>query len=323
MTEVRAHLAGILLLTGIAWHAAAAEPADTSPPPPPANPDPTVVATVNGEVIRLAEVDEVIRREVRPATPLTSEQTRQLRQNVLDDLIDDLLLKQFLREYGPAVTPAEVDHHLRALSASLRRQNRSLEQYFQETGRTMAQVRDTWANLLRFQKYVDHRATEAELRKYHQKYRDLFDRVAVEASQILVRVPAGSAPGVWQTAREKLQGIKAEILAGRLDFADAARRYSIDPSAAQGGRLGWIARRDSLVDEAFARAAFALKPGEISDPVETERGVCLIHVTARKPGTPRSFETVVDLVRECYIEDIRRELVRQLRAKAAIQTALR
>jgi peptidyl-prolyl cis-trans isomerase C len=287
-----------------------------------ANPDPTVAATVNGEVIRLAEVDAVIRREIRPSTPLTDDQTRQLRQNVLEDLIDDLLIKQFLREHGPAVTSADVDHHLRALSASLRRQHRSLEQYCQETGQTMAQLRDTWSHLLRLQKYVDQRATESELRKYHEKYRELFDRTVVKVNLILMRVPTGSPPGDWQTAREKLQEIKREILAGRLNFEDAARKYSVDPSAAQGGQLGWIARRDSLVDDALAEAAFAMKIGEISDPIEVEHGIGILQVAARKPGTPRSFESVVDLVRECYIEDIRRELVRQMRRQSVIHTVL-
>lgn len=292
----------------------------TEPAPP--NPDPTVAAVVNGDVIRLAQVDELIRREFQPRSPFTSEQAQQIRKAAVEDMIDDLLLKQFLREHGPVVTPAEVDKHLHALAISLRRQRRTLEEYYRETGRTEADVRDTWTNLLRFQKYVDARATEEELRKYHTLYKDLFDRVAVKAQQIVVRVPAGSPPGEWTAARQKLTSLKQDITTGKLDFATAAKRYSIDPTAADGGVLGWIARRDAQLDETFCRAAFALQPGQISEPVDTPNSVVLIRVSERKPGRPTTFESVADLVRECYTEDVRRELVRQLRGKSAIQVTI-
>lgn len=289
--------------------------------PMPAPADVTIAAIVNGDVIRLTQVDELIRREFRPAV-LTTEQTHDIRQAVVEDLIDDLLVRQFLREHGPAVTAAEVDVQLRALAVSLRRQRRSLEEYYRETGRTEADVRDTWTNLLKFQKYIDGRATKAELKKYYTLYKDLFDRVAVQVSQIVIRVPAGSAPGEWATARQQLTRIKAEILSGKITFAEAAKRYSVDPTASQGGALGWIARKDALIDEPFARAAFALPVGEISDPVDTTQGVVLIRSDARKPGQPTTFETVVDLVRECYTEDVRKQLVLQLRKSATIQITI-
>ncbi|MCZ2341572.1 MAG: peptidyl-prolyl cis-trans isomerase [Bacteroidales bacterium] len=289
--------------------------------PTPAPPDATIAAIVNGDVIRLTQVDELIRREFRPEV-LTATQTHDIRQAVVEDLIDDLLVRQYLREHGPAVTPAEVDGQLRALMVSLRRQRRSLEEYFRETGRTEADVRDTWTNLLKFQKYVEGRTTEAELKKYYTLYKDLFDRVAVQVSQIVVRVPAGSPPGAWTAAQQQLAQVKADILSGKITFADAAKRYSVDPTATQGGALGWIARKDALVDEALARTAFALSVGAVSDPVQTPHGMVLIRVEARKPGQPTTFENVVDLVRECYTEDIRQQLVQQLRKNATIQTTI-
>lgn len=289
--------------------------------PMPTPTDTTIAAVVNGDVIRLTQVDELIRREFRPSA-LTTEQTHAIRQAVVEDLIDDLLVRQYLREHGPAVTQAEVDVQLRALAVSLRRQRRSLEGYYRETGRTEADVRDTWTNLLKFQKYIDGRATEDELKKFYTLYKDLFDRVAIKVSQIVIRVPAGSPAGDWTTARHKLTQLKADIHGGKITFADAARKNSVDPTATQGGELGWIARKDALIDEPFARAAFALPVGTISDPVDTTRGVVLIRVDARKPGQPTTFENVVDLVRECYTEEVRQELVRQLRKGATIQTTI-
>src|SRR5690606_11033528 len=60
-------------------------------------------AVVNGETISLGEVDAVIRQRPAGLTPLSPSQQRQLRLEILAGLIDDLLLRQFLREHAPPV----------------------------------------------------------------------------------------------------------------------------------------------------------------------------------------------------------------------------
>ena len=70
------------------------------------------------------------------------------------------------------------------------------------------------------------------------------------------------------------------------------------PSAPRGGDLDFIARK-WMVEEPFAKAAFAMKVGDLSDIVTTDYGLHLILVTDRKAGTPTTFEQVADEVREC------------------------
>ena len=68
------------------------------------------------------------------------------------------------------------------------------------------------------------------------------------------------------------------------DFAAAARRFSMDPGTKeQGGSLGWM-RRGQNLDQNFEDAAFALRPGIISDPVETAFGYHLIQVERAQPA---------------------------------------
>ena len=79
----------------------------------------------------------------------------------------------------------------------------------------------------------------------------------------------------------QLNQFKKDIGEGKADFADLARQYSEDPgSGAQGGDLGFF-RRGELAPE-FEATALALKPGELSDPVETDFGVHLIQLLERR-----------------------------------------
>ncbi len=65
-------------------------------------------ATVNGEAIPLSRVDDYIRTKLA-ILPASASQSRQLRNEVLNDLIDDALLKQFLHTNAPKVEAAELD----------------------------------------------------------------------------------------------------------------------------------------------------------------------------------------------------------------------
>jgi len=85
-------------------------------------------------------------------------------------------------------------------------------------------------------------------------------------------------------AREKLENIRNEILAGTGDFAELAKKHSDDfGSGRQGGNLGWQ-KRGSFVPE-FEAVAYSLKKDELSEIVETEFGYHLIQVMERRGNT--------------------------------------
>ena len=298
--------------------AAGLVPAQAPPAPPPADPK-AVAATVNGETISLGQVDAVILQRP-PAAPLTPAQVRRLREGVASDLADDLLLRQFLRRHGPAVEPAEVERHYKAFTEGLARQGRTAAGFLRETGQTEGQVRETWAVLFQLAGYVKERVTDEQLKAYYTANKDVFDRVEARVSHIVVR--AGAAAAEREAARRKLTALRGEIAAGRLTFADAARRHSQCPTAPQGGDLGYLVRKGMLTDEAFCKAAFALPVGECSDAVETEDGFHLIMVADRKPGTPSAFERCRDEVREVFTDDFRTELIGKLRRQAQVRLSV-
>lgn len=280
-----------------------------------------VVALVNGEPITLAEVDAVLRQRPTSLTPLTTAQQRQLRLEAVSGLIDDLLLRQYFHKHGAKIAPAEVDKQLAQVEVALKQQGKTLQDFYRESHQTEAQVRSGILATLQMTQYIRQKANEADLKKYFQENKDYFDKTTVRARHIVIRLPQGGTPSEREQAKQKLTALREQIVAGKIDFAEAAKKHSHCPSAPQGGDIGFFTRK-WMLDEEFAKAAFAMKPGEISGVVETEFGVHLIQVTERNAGTPANFEQCLEDVRDCFMEDTRQALLAQLRKTAQVSITL-
>ncbi len=126
---------------------------------------------------------------------------------------------------------------------------------------------------------------DSELHKYYDAHKTEYEQV--RARHILIRAagsPAPAEPGkkelTEQEALAKAQEVRKQ-LAGGADFAKVAAEASDDAgSKAKGGDLSFF-KRGQMVPQ-FEEAAFALKVGEISEPVKTPFGYHVIQVEARK-----------------------------------------
>jgi peptidyl-prolyl cis-trans isomerase C len=133
-----------------------------------------------------------------------------------------------------------------------------------------------------------------------------------------------SPPGQEVRARHILLKTKAEAetviaqLNGGADFAKLALEKSIDPgSRLEGGDLGYFSK-DAMV-EPFANAAFALKKGEISKPVQTEFGWHVIQVEARRKQAPPGFDEMRPRIVRFMTFDEIQKLITQLRLAAIVE----
>jgi peptidyl-prolyl cis-trans isomerase C len=278
-------------------------------------------AVVNGEVITLAEVDAILKARPIEGLKLSAAERLEMQKEALNLLIDERIMQQFLRKNAPPAPPAQVNKKLHELQDALKTQGQTLEEYYRETGQTEAQVRASISTALQLTAYLDSRLNEATLRKYYEDNRDIFDQVTVRASHILLRMKPGAPPADREAIQSWLQGIRHDIVSGKVSFAEAARKYSQCVSASKGGDLGFISRQGE-VDEVLARTAFALKPQEISEVVQTGSGLHLVQVTERKAGSPSDYQRATAKVRELAGEEILSDLLAQQRMAAQVKVLL-
>ena len=79
--------------------------------------------------------------------------------------------------------------------------------------------------------------------------------------------------------KRKLNHIKNQILQG-LDFNEAAKRFSEDGSASNGGELGWVSNGDTVPE--FERIVQEIKINEVSSPIKTNLGWHIVEVLERR-----------------------------------------
>jgi peptidyl-prolyl cis-trans isomerase D len=130
---------------------------------------------------------------------------------------------------------------------------------------------------------------ESEIRsQYLQDQKTLYSLPEKRrASHILVKVASDAPPAQVKGAEEKIRKALQRIRSGE-DFGKVAKEVSEDSTASSGGDLGYFTR-DQMVKE-FSDAAWALKVGEVSEPVRSPFGFHLIRLTDSQPAKELSLE---------------------------------
>ncbi|AXK40236.1 SurA N-terminal domain-containing protein [Crenobacter cavernae] len=119
--------------------------------------------------------------------------------------------------------------------------------------------------------------SDAEVAKYLQDHAGDVGKEERRASHILLTVPAGAKPADKAKVKMDADAILKDVRANPAKFAELAKARSQDPgSAVKGGDLGFFAQ--GMMVKPFNDAVFSLKPGQISDLVETEFGYHIIRL---------------------------------------------
>ena len=237
-----------------------------------------------------------------------------------DNVRRDLELRELMGQLGQnaVVTEADVDGYLR-----LRDQTRDfrwikldkptsdakvadadIETYYKAHGdefMTPEKVSLDYVELDAAKMALDIKADDAALKQRYEDQKSHF--VSPEqrlTSHILVKVDKNADAAAQKAALEKAQAIAMQAKSAK-DFAALAKADSEDlGSKAQGGDLGWLDK--GVTDPAFEAALFALKKGEISDPVKSDEGYHIIQLRDVRVEKVRSFDEVKAELAKQYLE---------------------
>jgi len=291
-------LSFLIILSGTAFGKEKKKAVNVTKPAAPAAAPTDVVATVNGTAITRAEMDRAMNFMLvqnGTGTTLSAEEKKKAEAAVLDQLIsaellfqagkkleikdiDKLVETQMTQNKAKFPSPDAYDKALKASGLS--------EKDLKDFAR-----REIYINNL-IEKEIASRASvsDGETRKFYDENKDKFKHdESVKASHILVGVDPKATADDKKKAREKAEAILKRVKGGE-DFAEVAKKESTCPSAANGGDLGYFSKGQMV--PAFESAAFSLKPGEMSQVVETQFGYHIIKVTDKKPAGSDSFEDV-------------------------------
>lgn len=261
------------------------------------------VATVLGEGVYARVDDEAVSiDEYRAAVTAYSQRTfyhgripsaeaeTVARRAGAELIIRRLLLKEAARRQ----VAADEDWVAKRLAAYDRRYG-SNASWQKNRGRLLPQLRRSLEDESRIQ-HLKNKVTEVAtpddsiLLAYYRANPEKFTEPArLRLSVILLRVPPSAAPDAWDAAKEEAKRLVKQLRAGA-DFAELARLHSADPSADQGGDMGYLHR--GMLAEPAQKAVDNLSPGEISDPVVLLQGVAIFRLEDATQPKLRSFEDV-------------------------------
>jgi len=241
------------------------------------------VAIVNDEIVTesdlLSQLSALLHDEDPPAA---AAQAQQMRQAVLQRLIDERLIIQEAKRMGVTVGSDDVAERLRNIRARFERD----EEYaamLKESGLTEEQLKLKLRQQLLVQKAIDTKirsrvlVSPAELTGASGLASNSAQAgEEVLAQHLLIRVtkerPAEQALAMATQLHEQLRS--------GASFEELARAYSEDPHAQEGGRLGWV-RHGELLPE-LDETLFALRDGECSAPIKSALGFHLVKVLERR-----------------------------------------
>ena len=145
---------------------------------------------------------------------------------------------------------------------------------------------------------IHARVTENDIRAYFDTY------VAPELAKQNENIEEVQARHILVATQGEAETVIKRLEKGE-DFAALAGELSLGPSASRGGDLGYFLAEEMV--QAFSDAAFALQPGELSAPVETEYGWHVIRLEDRRVVPPPSFEDLSEQIR-AFLEQQERNL---------------
>lgn len=284
-----------------------------------------IVAVVNGQIITLSELDDntmpmLERMQAQGYSLLEQEQALpEIRRQILDKMVNDILLVQEAESLGLEVSEVEVEAYINQFKTENSLTEDMLLAQLQYEGLTRteyeARVRDTMLRTRLLQLMVRRKVvvTNQDVEEYFQEHMDEY------ASDMSINVSV-----LVMQDLDELRTVREQVQEGDVTFADAVRANSVGPDAENGGAMGDFRVRD-LSDD-WKEAVAGLQAGDVSEPLAVDGRFALLYVNS---VDIRGDVTLADVQEEIFqtIEDARLnellvDYLDELKGKAIIDIRL-
>ena len=237
----------------------------------------SVLATVGRRKITLSEVELF---KVRRGIP--GKLTPELKKRLLTLLIDRCVVENWLAK-KVKIDRRQLARQVALTRTQIKRSGKDPDTFFKTIGISDKQLAGLLEGTVRWNLYVAGKLSNDAIRGEFRRNRARYNDTRVRARQILIKAKPGDTTA-RQMAIQKLRDAKQKAAGSESAFEELAKSMSQSPSAKQGGDVGFFAWQGQM-PSAVAAAAFKLKIGDISDPIESPFGVHLLKVTDRREGT--------------------------------------
>lgn len=293
-----------------------------------------VVAVVNEDVITLDDVRELTNSQEVALESQYPDQPDVLRQKIIElrgqavkTLIDrQLILQEFkkLEDKGANIPDYIVEDHIKTyIRGQFNGDREAFIRTLDAQGITLAKFRERERDQI-----IVTAMREREIQKdlfipprdieeyYHQHTSEFSTPATVHLRMISLK-----KGGATEETQKKLAEEIRQKVAGGADFGKMAQFYS-DTKAAEQGDYGWVKRED--LNEDLGKVAFSLKPGQISNIVDSSGSFWLLYVEAKQPGGTSAFKDVRGQIEQKLLQIQQQEEQEKwlagLRQKAYIRT---
>lgn len=257
-----------------------------------------IAALVNDEPITTYDVEkerEGLAQGLDRGKPLDQAGKAQLRQAALDSVINRKLIQQKIRELDIRVSNEEVQQAIEDvkktnnitqenLTQALAARGISFEQYKAQLKEQLERLR-----LISIEVRSKIQISEKEARDYYEANPDEFQvDESFRVRQIFFKLSSQAKEEERKQVVASAEKVLAEVRGGA-DFSELAKKYSQDPSAKDGGDLGYLKKGDILPE--IENSLVGLKPGDVSGLIRTPVGIHIMKMEEYRQGKRQTFES--------------------------------
>lgn len=244
-----------------------------------------IAAIVNDEVISLYDVDQRVELFlVTSGAERNPESIDRVRGQVLRSLIDEKLQLQEARRVEVSIAPARIDENFKRLADDNSMSVDDITKFMDANNISVKTLKQQIEAGLTWRQYINRRfsasikVNDQEIEEQYLRTIESLDEPRFLVSEILLARNSNNDDDELTLISEVI----IDQLKQGVSFGEVARQFSVSPSAAQGGEIGWVAA--SQLDPQISERLRLMQSGNISTPIPTLAGIYIILLRDRAEG---------------------------------------